>query len=229
MSKRGQQTDYAVELEKEYARWDEVFTKGGSDPFWSDGVSLNLIRNQILFYKNQLAEQGNTLLGLPDIYYRETPPEVDPNYMARPDDIRENARKAMEIIDTDENLKFVREQAPSLSESQLKQFCIATIINYAENLRRAIAKDDLIIMRRYEHPDSYLKSFESAALRIRDPERFAEGIMRVQRRINDNLTACDPENDEDFEEESFETEQGEDDDITESDSEPDEDFQLRLF
>ena len=92
-------------------------------------------------------------------------------------------------------------------------------------MRRAIAADDLIIMRRYEHPDSYLESFESAAMRIRDPERFAEGIMRVQRRINDNLTVCDPENDEeigeDFDEDCSETEQ--------SESEPEEDFQLRLF
>ncbi len=221
MSKRGQPTDYAAELEKEYARWDEVFTKGGSDPFWTDGVNLSLMRSHIIHYKQQLEKQGDTLFGLPDVYYRETPPEVDCTYMARPDEIRENARKAMEIIDADENLKFVREQAPSLSEAQLKQFCIAVIINYAENLRRAIAVDDLVIMRRYEHPDSYLESFESAAMRIRDPE--------CTRRINDNLTACDPENDEDFEEESSETEQGEDDDITESDSEPEEDFQLRLF
>ncbi|MDE7399248.1 MAG: hypothetical protein K2N06_06935 [Oscillospiraceae bacterium] len=217
MSRKNREIDYAAELEKSYARWDEVFTKGGSDPFWSDGVSLNLIRNQILFYKNQLAEQGNTLLGLHDVYYRETPPEVDCNYMARPDEIRENARKAMEIIDADENLKFVREQSPSLSEAQLKQFCIAAIINYAENLRRAIAEDDLVIMRRYEHPDNYLESFESAAMRIRDPD--------CTRRINDNLTVCDPEDDEefedDFDEECSETEQ--------SESEPEEDFQLRLF
>ncbi len=221
MSKRGQQTDYAAELEKEYARWDEVFTKGGSDPFWTDGVNLELTRNRILSYKQQLENQENLLFGLPDIYYRETPPEVDCNYMARPDEIRENARKAMEIIDADENLKFVRKQAPSLSEAQLKQFCIATIINYAENLRRAIAEDDLVIMRRYEHPDSYLESFESAAMRIRDPD--------CTRRINDNLTVCDPEDDEEFEEESSETEQDADDDITESESEPEEDFQLRLF
>ncbi len=221
MSKRGQQTDCAVELEKEYARWDEVFTKGGSDPFWSDGVNLELIRNRILYYKEQLAKQENSLFGLPDIYYRETPPEVDSDYMARPDEIRENARKALEIIDADENLKFVRGQAPSLSETQYKQFCIAAVINYAENLRRAIAADDLVIMRRYEHPDSYLESFESAAMRIRDPD--------CTRRINDNLTVCDPENDEeigeDFDEDCSETEQSEDVEI----SEPEEDFQLRLF
>ncbi len=217
MSRRNRETDYAAALENEYARWDEVFTKGGSDPFWTDGVNLELTRNHILYYKAQLAKQENSLFGLPDIYYRETPPEVDPNYMARPDEIRENARKAMEIIDADENLKFVREQAPSLSEAQLKQFCIAAIINYAENLRRAIAADDLIIMRRYEHLEHYLESFESAAIKIRNPEST--------RHINDNLTICDPEDDEEvcdeFDDECSETEQTAD--------EPDEDFQLRLF
>lgn len=221
MSKRNRETDYAAELEKSYARWDELFTKGGSDPFWSDGVSLNLVKNQIIYYKTQLANQENSLLGLPDAYYRELPPEIDPNYMARSDEIRENARKAMEIIDADENLRFVREQAPSLSEAQYKQFCIAAVINYAENLRRAIAADNLIIMRRYEHPDSYLESFESAVERIRNPESL--------RRINDNLTICDPEDDEDFEEECSETEQDLDAEITETEDELEEDFQLRLF
>jgi len=217
MSRKKHETDYTAALENDYAQWDELFTKGGSDPSWADGVNLNLVRNHILYDKEQLEKQENSLFGLPDVYYRETPPEVDCDYMARPNEIRENARKAMEIIDADENLKFVREQAPSLSEAQLKQFCIAAIINYAENLRRAIAEDDLIIMRRYEHLDSYLESFESAAIKIRDPEST--------RRINDNLTVCDPEDDEDieddFNDECSETEQAED--------EPEEDFQLRLF
>ena len=208
MSKRGQKTDYAAELKKSYAQWDEVFTRGGSDPFWTDGVNLELVRNHIIYYKEQLAKQENSLFGLPDIYYRELPPEGDCNYMARPDEIRENARKSMEIIDADENLKFVREQSASLSETLLKQWSIPAIINYAENLRRAIAADDLVIMRRYEHLDSYLESFEAAAQKIKNPE--------CTRRINDNLTICDPEDDEDFEEECSETEQ-------------DEDFQLRLF
>ena len=159
MSRKNHETDYVAALENDYARWDELFTKGGSDPFWSDGVNLSLIRDQILYYKDQLAKQENSLFGLPDVYYREIPPEVDSDYMARPDEIRENARKAMEIIDADENLKFVREQFPSLSEQQRKQWCIPAIINYAENLRQAIAEDDLIIMRRYEHPEHYLESF----------------------------------------------------------------------
>ena len=215
--RKNREIDYASSLESDYARWDELFTKGGSDPFWSDGVSLNMVRDRIIACKAQLAKQENTLFGLPEAYYRETPPEVDYSYMARADEIRENARKAMEIIDADENLKFVREQSPSLSEKQLKQWCIPAIINYAENLRRAIAADDLVIMRRYEQLDRYLESFESAAVRIRDPQST--------RRINDNLTVCDPEDDEeigyDYDEECSETEQTVD--------EPEKDFQLRLF
>lgn len=221
MSKHNHETDYAAELEKSFARWDEVFTKGGSDPFWTDGVSLNLVRNHIIYYKGQLENQENSLFGLPDVYYRETPPEIDCNYMARPDEIRVNARKAMEKIDADENLKFVREQSANLSEKQLKQYCIPAVINYAENLRRAIAEDDLVIMRRYENPERFLESFEAAAEKIKNPESM--------RRINDNLTICDPEDDDDFEEESSETEQDEIEEIFESADEPEEDFQLKFF
>lgn len=96
MSKREREPDYAAELEKSFQLWDKLYTKGGSDPFWSDGSNLNLVRGHIIGYKEQLAERGDSLLGQPDIYYRETPPEVDKDYMARHDEIRENARKAME-------------------------------------------------------------------------------------------------------------------------------------
>lgn len=217
MSRKNHETDYAAALENDYARWYELFTKGGFDPSWADGSNLNLVRNHILYDKEQLAKQENSLLGLPEVYYRETPPEVDPGYMARPNEIRENARKAMEIIDADENVKFVCEQSASLTEKQLKQWCIPAIINYAENLRRAIAADDLITMRRYEHSDGYLESLESAAIKIRNPESM--------RKINDNPAVCDPEDDEEigegFDDECSETEQVE--------AEPEEDFQLRLF
>ena len=30
MSRKNHETDYATALENEYARWDELFTKGGS-------------------------------------------------------------------------------------------------------------------------------------------------------------------------------------------------------
>ncbi len=87
------------------------------------------MRNHIIYYKEQLAKQENSFFDLPDAYYKNLPPDVPQDYMARPDEIRENARKAMERIDADENLKFVREQSANLSEKQLKQYCIPAIIN----------------------------------------------------------------------------------------------------
>lgn len=136
MSRKNHETDYAAALENDYAQWYKLFTKGGSDPSWADGSNLNLVRNHILYDKELLAKQDNSLFGLPEVYYRETPPEIDPNYMARADEICANAQKAMGIIDADENFKFVREQFPNLSEQQRKQWCIPAIINYAENLLR---------------------------------------------------------------------------------------------
>lgn len=173
MSKSGKSVDYAAALENSFARWDYIREHGCSDPFWADGVNMNLVRNHIIYYKQQLSEEA-TLFLLPKAYYREVPPEVDNNYMARPDEIRQNAARSMQIIDADVNLKFVREQSVHLTEKQLKQLCIPAILGYAENLRRAISEDDLLTMRRYENPNGYLESFKSAAQKLRSPEILAQ-------------------------------------------------------
>lgn len=172
MSKSGKNVDYAAALENSFARWDFIHEHGCSDPFWADGVNMNLVRNHIMYYKQQLSEEA-TLFLIPEAYYREVPPEVDNNFMARPDEIRQNAARSMQIIDEDENLKFVREQSVHLTEKQLKQLCIPAILSYAENLRRAISEDDLLTMRRYENLNGYLESFKSAAQKLRSPEIIA--------------------------------------------------------
>ncbi len=72
-------------------------------------------------------------------------------------------------------------------------------------------------MRRYEHLDSYLESFEAAARKIKNPESTQQ--------INGNLTVCNPEDDEAFDEEYSETVSNESEGI----NEPEEELQLRLF
>ena len=214
MSKSGKNFDYAAALEKSFARWDYIRENGCSDPFWADGVNMNLVRNHIIFYKQKLSEEA-TLFLLPEAFYRETPPLVDNNYMARADEIRQNAARSMQKIDEDENLKFVREQSENLTEKQLKQLCIPAILGYAENLRRAISEDDLLTMRRYENPQSYLDSFQSAAQKLRSPE------------VLDKMEAVSADDDEEFcEDKCIEIEQIE----AEQTPEIQEDFvQLTLF
>ncbi len=194
MSKTGKNFDYAAALEKSFARWDFIRENGCSDPFWTDGVNMNLVRNHIIFYKQKLSEETTVFL-LPEAFYRETPPVVDNDYMARADEIRQNAARSMQKIDEDENLKFVREQSANLTEKQLKQLCIPAILGYAENLRRAISEDDLLTMRRYENPQSYLESFQSAAQKLRSPE------------ILDKMETVSADDDECVESEQIEPEQ----------------------
>lgn len=192
MSKSGKNVDFAAALENSFARWDFIHEHGCSDPFWADGVNMNLVRNHIMYYKQQLSEEA-TLFLLPKAYYREVPPEVDNNYMARPDEIRQNAARSMQIIDADENLKFVQQQSVHLTEKQLKQLCIPAILGYAENLRRAISEDDLLTMRRYENPNGYLESFQSAAQKLRSPEILTgmESIPADEDEEYEELDECD--------------------------------------
>lgn len=192
MSKSDMNVDYAAALENSFARWDFIHEYGCSDPFWADGVNMNLVRNHIMYYKQQLSEEA-TLFLLPKAYYREVPPEVDNNYMARPDEIRQNAARSMQIIDADENLKFVQQQSVHLTEKQLKQLCIPAILGYAENLRRAISEDDLLTMRRYENPNGYLESFQSAAQKLRSPEILTgmESIPADEDEEYEELDECD--------------------------------------
>ncbi len=46
----------AENLEKAYERWDLLYKNGGSDPFWCDRTNLNLVRNHILYYREQCEE-----------------------------------------------------------------------------------------------------------------------------------------------------------------------------
>ena len=192
MSKSGKNVDYAAALENSFARWDYIHEHGCSDPFWADGVNMNLVRNHIMYYKQKLSEEA-TLFLLPEAYYREVPPEVDNNFMARPDEIRQNAARSMQIIDADENLKFVQQQSVHLTEKQLKRLCIPAILGYAENLRRAISEDDLLTMRRYENPNGYLESFQSAAQKLRSPEILTgmELITADEDEEYEELNECD--------------------------------------
>lgn len=204
--KKNKEPDYAAELEKDYARWDYLYKHGGSDPSWEDGVNLNLIRSHIIYYMKKLDEQKNLFCPL-ETYNRKVPPVMPPKYMARSDEIRANARVSMQIIEANENLKFVREKAETLTDKQKKQMYIPTVLGYAENLRNAIKNDDLITMRRYENVKSYLQSFDETARKIISLENSPE----QQNKISPD-EADEEENDEDFND-SQECESGESDDF----------------
>ncbi|MGF7145322.1 hypothetical protein HNQ56_003763 [Anaerotaenia torta] len=53
------------QLQERYDHWNYLYSHGGSDPFWSDGCNMLLVRNHIISIKRQMEEAGQ----LTDTYY----------------------------------------------------------------------------------------------------------------------------------------------------------------
>ena len=162
-----------VELEKAYAQWQRLYENGGSDPFWPDGCNLNLVRNHIIYFKGQI-EENCPLYMTDELYQRDLPPEVDQNYMANPDKIREQARRSLQAYQADPNYQYLLRHGNRLTQKQSKELCVGAVLGYAASLRDSIARDDLVEMRRHREPERYLESFQDCADKVRQTLETAE-------------------------------------------------------
>ena len=175
MAKKKVKADYARDLETEFRCWENLKNYGGHDPFWADGANMNLVRNHIIYYKQKI-EENCSEDAYPPIYFQKTPPKVDKDYMARTDEIRQNARKTLTIFQDDENLKLIKRKLLSMNPQFLKEISAGNIAGYETGLRRAIEEDDFVSMRRYEHYESYLSSFQICADKIREYKPINEQV-----------------------------------------------------
>lgn len=76
------------EIDKEFDRWNALANGGCCDPFWPDGVNMNLVRNHISYWYKWLAEKIDadvqmSLFGEEDMLQNERPlpPKVPEGYM----------------------------------------------------------------------------------------------------------------------------------------------------
>lgn len=74
---------YRDDIVSEIERWKDISKNGCSDPFWQDGINMNLVRNHILYFKRKISEicEENDIT-LPSEYFLPTPPVVENSYMA---------------------------------------------------------------------------------------------------------------------------------------------------
>ncbi|AFV02277.1 hypothetical protein DHBDCA_p1248 [Dehalobacter sp. DCA] len=195
MKKEKHPQNLEAELQQAFDRWEALYKFGGHDPFWSDGCNLNLVRNHISHYKQKI-EESYEPQNYPAIFYREAPPEVSQDYMARSEEIWSNAKKVIQLYKKDENYQFLLSHVERLDPKDIKTTSIRNVINYVKGLEQAIAADDLISMRRHENPEGYIESFLECAERVKS----------LKPRDNEQLSLFDvwPEN---FTEESDECEE----------------------
>lgn len=86
--------------------------------------------------------------------------------MARADEIQRNAAATLKVYLADEKYLWCAAHVLELTAKELKRSFIENIIGYVTGLQSAIAEDDLVTMRRHEHPERYSESFERGVKEI---------------------------------------------------------------
>ncbi len=175
-------TDLEEELKKSYQNWENMRKTGGSDPFYDDSIGLNLIRNHIIDWKEQMKERyGGDASLYPEIYFRELPPEVNRGFMVRAAEIRDEAAKSIQTYLSDANFQFLLYHKDLLSKKDAERICIETVLGYVSGLAWALRKDDLITMRRHAFgTERYQESFARCAEQVKKileekrTEKFAD-------------------------------------------------------
>ena len=136
---------------------------------------MNLVRNHIKYYKNKMVEEyGTDYEKYPEIFYREVPPEVDQNYMARAGEIKDGAAQALESYISNPNFHYLIANKDMLTEKEAKQISLSNVLGYVSGLAKAIKDGDLITMRCHANGLGYQESFAQCAsqmMKIIDEKR----------------------------------------------------------
>ena len=167
MAKKHEEIDLENALKERFGRWDDIYKNGASDPFWEDGVNLKFVKQHIIYYKSEMERQikdGN----FPEIYFRETPPDIESSYMARPDEIRKNALSSLEILRGNKTLEYIKCKAVTMEKSFVDKTSARNLINSLKILSNAVETDDLVTMRRHENVDNLLSEIDICAKKLQE-------------------------------------------------------------
>lgn len=155
--------DYGTELRQEHERWNQLFSHGGQDPAWPDGVNLNLVRNHIIACRKLLEQEGGEM---PEEYGWPVPPELPKDYMARTKEIWYHGIESYKKYIEDENYQYLKAAGEKLPDRWKKLCNLEQVLEYVKSVRRALEEGDYVTLRRHEHPERYLESFADCRERI---------------------------------------------------------------
>ena len=141
-----------MQCRQSYEQWDNIFTNGCQDPFWEDGVNLNLVRNHIIYYQNRITDlcEENGYFK-PEICFREPPLKVDQHYMAKKAEIEQAACNNLQDIEQNKNYLKLLAFESKLSDEQRKSVSYSAVLGYVNHLKTAILNKDHVAMRRYSN------------------------------------------------------------------------------
>lgn len=151
------------EIRDNLERYEYLRTHGGSDPFWSDGVNMNLCRKHVIYLRSRVETDLDPEY-YPDEYGLEIPEEVDNNYMADPDGIRSRTKAALEVLKENQDFQYLRNKLSGDLDKESDQ-CMNSV-RYVLGLEDAIRRDDLVVMRRCQDPEFYVNYLRNSRKKL---------------------------------------------------------------
>lgn len=151
------------EIRDNLERYEYLRAHGGSDPFWSDGVNMNLCRKHVIYLRSRVETDLDPEY-YPDEYGLEIPEEVDNNYMADPDGIRSRTKAALEVLKENQDFQYLRNKLSGDLGKESDQ-CMNSV-RYVLGLEDAIRRDDLVVMRRCQDPEFYVNYLRNSRKKL---------------------------------------------------------------
>ena len=151
------------EIQDSRKRYEDLRVHGGSDPFWSDGVNMNLCRSHVMYFRKQVETELDPE-NYPEEYGLEIPEEVDNNYMADPDGIRSRTKAALEVLKENQDFQYLRNKLSGDLDKESDQ-CMNSV-RYVLGLEDAIRRDDLVVMRRCQDPEFYVNYLRNSRKKL---------------------------------------------------------------
>lgn len=136
--KQDPKKELAQQLRDSHSRWQHLLKFGGQDPFYEDGVNMNLVRNHII-YERRMCEEKLEAGDYPEEYYLPVPEKVSDDFMAREDEISKEFKKLLNQLKQDPDYVWLSESP----EEKAKRF-----IQIVDNYEEAGKRHNLVVMRR---------------------------------------------------------------------------------
>ena len=172
------QAEQPAVWKQEFARlsyeWEKVYSYGDAAGMCTDGVILNRIRRELLEIKKRMdaMEYGYSLT---------VPPEVPESFMACADEIRAQARCAVQEYLAMEEYRYVQVILPKLTPKQKRDSRAMEISGKVMGLADALAEDNLVVLRKYGSPGLLTGLIVEPAKKLQDlPIKMAAAPEKMQ-------------------------------------------------
>lgn len=172
-------------LMDELEHWQEIFEHGCQDPFWPDGVNLNLTRNHILWYRHEI-EENLKEEDYPECYSLPVPPEVDQGYIADREGILADAALTLATVRNTQDFVYLASYPSThrMNEEIDKRLSIVRTMRY---LSDAIDRKDYVYMRKYRDWRPLLVQMHDSRMEIQNLEEQKKELPQGQLSIFDFL------------------------------------------